>query len=65
MCDPCRNNDGAKIPDAMGIVSGIVTAVEIPVTVRNVGDDAFGPRISVKFNTLAFSRAVRQGEVRY
>ena len=50
----------------MGILSGVVVSMEIPVMVRNNGDDAFGARITVTYNpALIFSRAAPQNEVIY
>ena len=55
----CRDTDGNKVDNANGIISGTVTAVEIPVMVNNNRDDAFGARITVTHNSvLLFSRAV-------
>ena len=54
------------IPGAAAIVSGITTAMEIPVLVVNNGDDAFGARISVTFDSvLTLSRVVPPIVVRY
>ena len=61
----CRNNDGIMV-NTMSIVSGIVTSLEIPVSVRNNGDDAFGARITVTYSSvLIFSRAAPANEVMY
>ena len=50
----------------MAIVSGIVTSLEIPVLIQNNGDDAFGARINVTYNSvLIFSRAAPANEVMY
>lgn len=48
------------------IVSGTVTSLEIPVLVQNNGDDAFGARITVTFNSaLIFIRVAPAKEVIY
>ena len=61
----CRNNDGNMV-NTMSVVSGVVTSLEIPVMVKNIGDDAFGARITVTFNpALIFSRAAPENEVIY
>ena len=61
----CRNNDGDEV-NTMSIVSGVVTSLEIPVMVRNNGEDAFGARIAFTFNSvLIFSRAAPANEVIY
>ena len=61
----CRSNDGNMV-NTKSIVSGVVTSLEIPVMVKNIGDDAFGARITVTFNpALIFSRAAPENEVIY
>ena len=61
----CRDNDG-NVVNTNSIVSGIVTSLEIPVLVRNNGEDAFGARIAFTFNSvLVFSRAAPANEVIY
>ena len=53
-----RNSDGVAT-DNTGVVAGIVTALDIPVTVTNAGEDAFGANIGVNFtNVFNFVRAV-------
>ena len=62
----CRDENGNIISDATAIVSGITTAIEVPVMVVNNGDDSFGPRISVTFDSvLTLSRVVPPAVVRY
>ena len=52
--------------NTMSIVSGMVTSLEIPVMVQNNGDDAFGVRINVTYNSaIIFSRVAPENEVRY
>ena len=48
----------------MSIVSGMVASLEIPVLIQNNGDDAFGARINVTYNSaLIFSRVAPANEV--
>lgn len=62
----CRDENGNVISGAITAVSGITTAMEIPVLVVNNGDDAFGARISVMFDSvLTLSRVVPPIVVRY
>jgi len=63
-----RDNDG-NTRNEDGVVAGIVSAVNIPVRVTNIGEDAFSARIAVNFSSVfSFIRAVpfREGnEVRH
>jgi len=53
-----RDSDG-NVRDEDGVVAGIVSALDIPVRVSNIGEDAFSARIEVTFNSaFNFIRAV-------
>jgi len=53
-----RDSDG-NARDEDGVVAGIVSALDIPVKVSNIGEDAFSARIEVTFNSVFnFIRAV-------